>query len=85
MRLPFVVLSPLARRDENGELVEARRDRALEAQVVAHRLGAQHHLRAAQHCRERPAHGIAPPFSELGGRLLLRVGQLVGRITGIRS
>jgi hypothetical protein len=66
MRLPFVVLAPLARGDEDGELVEARRDRALEAQIIAHRLGAQHHLGASQHRRERPAHGIAAPFGKLG-------------------
>jgi hypothetical protein len=79
MGLPFVILRPLPRRDQDGELVEPRRDAALEAQIIAHRLGAQHHLRTAQHDRERPAHGITPAGREFGGRLLLGIAQLVCR------
>ena len=54
VRVPLVVLRPLARGDENRELAQPRRQHALEAQVVAHRPGAVHHLGTAQQRPERP-------------------------------
>src|SRR6202165_2857509 len=53
MRVPLVLRAPVARRDENREFVQARRQRAVEADVLAHPLHAVSELRAAQPCVER--------------------------------
>ena len=55
VRVPLVVLRPVARGDQDRELAQARREDALEAQVVAHRARPVHDLGAAEQRHERPA------------------------------
>jgi hypothetical protein len=65
--------------DDDHHLIDARRQNALETQVVAHGLGAQHDLRAANQRYERPAHRIAAAFRKNLGGLFLRLGELICR------
>ena len=51
---------------------------ALEAEVVAHRARAVHHLGAAEKRHERPADARVARGAEFLDRLLLRLGHLLG-------
>src|SRR6266446_2681649 len=79
MRVPLVLRAPVARRDEDRELVQARRQRAVEADVLAHPLRAVGELRAAQQRVERSAHAAPRTARDLIVNLALRVGQLPDR------
>ena len=59
VRIPFVLRRPFPGGDQDGQLVQRRRDGAVEAQVFAELLEALRHLRAAQHGREGAAQAAA--------------------------
>src|SRR5882762_10002276 len=79
MRVPLVLRAPVARRDEDSKFVQARRQRAVEADVLAHPLHAVGELRAAQQRVERPPHAAARTARDLLVHLALRVVQLADR------
>src|SRR6267143_1228938 len=79
MRVPLVLRAPVARRDEDREFVQARRQRAVEADVLAHPLRAVGELRAAQQRVERPPHAAPRTARDLLVHLALRVVQLTDR------
>src|SRR5882762_10228013 len=76
MRVPLVLRAPVARRDEDREFVQARRQRAVEADVLAHPLRAVGELRAAQQRVERSPHAAPRTARDLLVHLALRVVQL---------
>src|SRR6266446_965136 len=76
MRVPLVLRAPVARRDEDREFVQARRQRAVEADVLAHLLRAVGELRAAQQRVERAAHAAARAAGDLLVHLALRLAHL---------
>src|SRR5258707_8113098 len=79
VRVPFVLLRPLARRDQDHHLVKAGTKRTLETQIVAHSFGAQHDLWAANQRNEWSPNRIATPLREFLGGFPLSVGELVHR------
>ncbi len=77
--VPLVLLRPAPRRQQDHELAQPRRQRALEPEIVAHRARAAHHLRAAQQRHERTRDVDRARGLEFLDRLLLRIGQPVRR------
>src|SRR2546425_8167775 len=75
-RVPLVLRAPVARRDEDREFVQARRQRAVEADVLAHPLHAVSELRAAQQRVERSPHAAPRTARDFFVHLALRVVQL---------
>src|SRR5262249_55273151 len=73
VRVPLVVLGPVARGDENGELAQTRWQHAVESQVVTHRACAIHHLGTAQQRHERTGDAGFSRRGEFRDRLLLRL------------
>jgi hypothetical protein len=82
VREPFEFRVPESRVDQDRELVQPRRKRALEAQVRAQLLHAVRQLGAAQQRRERPAHAAARSACDRVVGALLRVGHPLARDLG---
>ena len=78
VRVPLVGLGPVARRDEDGELAQPRGQRALEAQVVAHRARAAHHFRTPEERHEWAGDVGVARGGKFLDRLTLSVGQPIG-------
>jgi len=75
--VPFVLLRPFTRRDQNDELGEPGRQDAVEPQIVAQRPYPVHEFRASK--EDRPwAAEVASRSREVRGRLFLGLGHLVG-------
>src|SRR5882762_1983357 len=76
MGVPLVLRGPVARGDQDRELLEPLRQRAPEAHVFAELLRAVRQLRAAEQRVERPAHSAARPGRNLLVDLALRAGHV---------
>ena len=72
MRVPLVVRRPVARRDDDGQLVQLRRHRRVEAHRRAELLREVAHLRAAEQDVERPRRSTTLARDQVLEHLLLR-------------
>src|SRR5580700_596281 len=78
MRIVFVLLRPLPRRQQNDEFGELRPDAIVEANVLAKSLQAVHQLRTAEHRNERPLRSSRSTRGDyLFQGFLLRLSHLV--------
>src|SRR5712691_11182640 len=76
MGVPLVLRGPVARGDQDRELLDPLRQRAPEAHGFAQFLRPVRELRAAQQRVERPAHSAARPGRDLLVDLALRAGHV---------
>src|ERR1700736_5562343 len=79
VRIPFKLLRPLPRRDEDCELTDVRSELGVEPEILAHLLHPAHELRTAEQWYEGAHQSSTRARNDFRRDLLLRVCQLVCR------